>query len=325
MNKITSLLLIILLLGACGKEKQTPTLRKQTQGKWLTIDSVYASDTKALTETSEGKFFHPVISANGKYLFFTTESYNGLWVKFLNENKIKVLSSARGAGYKFSINDDGTKVFYRLRIKTSRKHRMNFSLIMQDVVSGNINIIATSEKRISPPVFLNGELIYFLGDKVHRKKIEDSAGTLGGNDKWALIHFNGKVYKVLPDTVKELNIGKENIIDIEKSPIGDKIVFTIRGEGIYVGKINGEPHYIDSGQHPSWSPQGNMIVYTKEKSDGMKILHNEIFIATVSPVKIFNLNLKGETPVWHPDDEHIIYSSGNGKILKTKINIVSKR
>ncbi len=308
---------ILILLFSCGKKREP--VSNKTPTKQTTIDSVYAGTTVSLTDTSEGKYYHPEISGNGKYLFFTSQNYQGLWVKFLEMNRIKRLSSGRGAGYRFLIADNGRKIFYRLRIKSSAKRRTGFSLIMQNIPSGKISIIASSEERISPPVLIDGELVYFVGEKLFRKKIFEK-----GNNKIAFLNFNSRVYAIFPDTVKEIFPEQKNITDISKSPLNNEILFTVRGEGIYAGKIKGEKKFIDSGFSPSWSPDGNLIAYNKEKSDGMKTVNKSIFVAGVNPIKIFNLNLQGEYPVWHPDGKHIIYSSLNGEILQTEINTVYK-
>ncbi len=292
---------------------------KTKTGRNLKIDSVFAASTIELTDANEGKFYHPKVSGNGEYLFFTSQNYQGLWVKRINDSNIIRLSSGRGAGYKFVVSPDGNKVFYRLRIKGSKSRRTGFSLIMQNVNSGKIEIIVSSEQRISPPVLVANEVVYFVDGQLQRKKVLNfNVGKAAD-----VVHFNGKVFKVDADTVEELNLREKNILSIELSPVSGDILFSVRGKGIYVYK-NGKSIFIDSGENPVWSPDGRLITYTKEKSDGMQIKETEIFIASVTPVKIFDLNLTGETPVWHPDGRHIIYSDSNGKILQTEINLVYK-
>ncbi len=342
MKKFFVLLILLFSISACSKqdngklpsEKQIDKTQPEPEGyksahqrdyekykkkKNLNPDSVEAVSTIALTEISEGKFYHPKISANGEYLFFTSQNYQGLWVKRTDGGNVVRLSSGRGAGYKFVVSPDGKKVFYRLRIKGSKSHKTGFSLIMQNVNSGKIEIIASSEQRISPPVLVGNEVVYFIDGQLLRKKVLKY--NLGKSEE--VLQFNGKVFKVSKDTVKELNLNEKNILSLELSPVSEEILFSVRGKGIYVFN-KGNKVYIDSGENPVWSPDGKLIAYTKEKSDGMRIKETKIFIASVLPVKIFKTNLAGEYPVWHPGGRHLVYSDSNGKILQTEINLVYK-
>ncbi len=321
--KIFLILIVIFIFSCRSKKEEKAAVVKDTIENGIPLD-IKVSGAIILTGVSEGKFYHPRISKNGEYLYLTTGNYKGLWVKNLKKNGLKNLTMGNGAGFRFAISDDGKEVIYRLRVRGSKKQRTQFTLLMQNAGSGRIEIFESSERRISPPALLNNQIVYFVGDKLHRKKINKSVNASNELNSFTLVNYGGIVYKITPDTFYVWRSVDKNILEAFKSPVDGRIVYEVRGKGIFIEDEKGNEKFIVKGRNPRWSPDGKIIVFTKEKSDGMRIIANEIQFAIINPLKIIQTEIEGENPVWMPDGKHIIYSDADGKIIKQEIKVTYK-
>ncbi|MEK6917832.1 MAG: hypothetical protein AABW51_02690 [Nanoarchaeota archaeon] len=103
--------------------------------------------------------------------------------------------------------------------------------------------------------------------------------------------------------------------NLEVSPDGNRIayIFSVAGGGggpnggsfsrIHIMDVNGNnDRFIAEGNSPSWSPDGNKIVYST----------TEVKIVDVETKEIFSLT-KGFNPSWSPKGDKIIYTDSDGE------------
>ncbi len=81
-------------------------------------------------------------------------------------------------------------------------------------------------------------------------------------------------------------------------------------------------HFIDS--HPSWSPDGESLVFASNRSD-----YQQIFSITLKDTCIKQLTFTdaiNNNPSWHPDGEHIIFDSDlSGKLEIYALNLFQSK
>jgi len=270
----------------------------------------------------EGKFAHASFSPDSKLLFFSSESYIGLWSYDFSSEKLGRISDNYGAGYDYAFAPNGTEVLFRADDFVSGK---KFSSIVQyDFLSGERNVIAANLRNITPPAPLeSGKLLFFENSQLREegnavnKTNNDIALLMQGYDM--VLVANGKQTNLKP-------LGQNHYIWGSLSPAKDKILFTVPGKGTFIsdiaGNILGEIGYANA---PKWSPDGNFIVFMQDYDDGHKLLSSDIMVKSVdgsAEYRITNTNDRIELyPSWSPDGKHIVYNTTEGEIFVSEIKI----
>ena len=67
----------------------------------------------------------PIFSKNGNALYFTNDSFGGIWKYDLTKNKLNKISGDAGSGYQFSISEDEKIFLIALQIILETKEFKN--------------------------------------------------------------------------------------------------------------------------------------------------------------------------------------------------------
>lgn len=80
---------------------------------------------------------------------------------------------------------------------------------------------------------------------------------------------------------------------------------------LYVANANGgPPANLGAGQNPTWSPDGQYVIYTRSANDGERLTSSELWISTPDGSSRYQLTDDGtikESPTWSPDGKSIAY------------------
>lgn len=255
-------------------------------------------------------------SPNGEIIAFTDENCNKLFIINKDGSNKEVLLEDEGVGYKFVWSEDNKEIAYR-----GTKSNMQYIGIVE-IISKKNQIISKEGKRIQPPFWTyynNGKIVgYIVNDALL------TSDTLSYSK-----NFQFKNYRNLNKTLYFKSdglylINEEGILvkftdniafDPVFSPDKTKVVyFDYESQNLVVINVDGSNRInIGNGNHPSWSPDGNNIVYQITIDGDHKIIGSDLFIYDVlnkTSIKITDTPDEIEDyPSWSPNGESIIYNS----------------
>ena len=319
---LSLLALVVLTVFSCSNQS------KKGQGdKLAPVKNIKLISLEVLTDTAEGRFYHPNFSNDGQRIFFTSLNYKGIWYYSFPSRIVTQLSDANGIGFKFAIGKPGEKIYYRIKVRSGYKRKVNYSLVEQDVNTKKITILVSSKDRISPPVIIDkNTLLYFKKGKMHLIDLTTKIEKPGDETTDLILSLDNKLVKVKQGKITGIeNPNPGNILFAAKSPVNEDLAYEVKGKGLFIKNSNGKTIQIKDGLQPAWSPDGRMIAYVKEKSDGMKITESKIFIAALPSLKEFNLlaskNISASNPAWSPNGTKLVFNSDEGEIISASLDI----
>lgn len=285
--------------------------------------NVVVLEDKAITNLKEGKFFFPAASPDGNYILFSSITYKGLWSKNITSGKISKITNANGAGYEPGFSTFANEIIFR-EDKFIQGKRIS-SINSYDLVSKKTNVIEEGIRdlkicRDNVNAFTNyvkeNEIQLMPKQKMVQKTTLNEK-TVFIQDTKIVLTDNGSSRLFLP-------MGEGNYIWPSLSPDKTKLLFTFAGKGTFVSSLTGTIlKHIGYANYPSWSPDGNWIVFMKDIDDGEKIISSDVYIANINTGKYFNLT-SGKNdielyPKWGKDISEIFYNTNNGQIRKIKL------
>lgn len=280
-------------------------------------------EDKPITALKEGKFYYPMISPDGKFLLMSKENRQGLWMKDLSNGRIKRITNASGAGLDPVFSFDGNEILFREnkiingKIFSSLK---SYNLKTQKVFLKEDNIrdlkFLKTTNNISKSYLKQNEIAQIFTSASLSKTTSDDISVAVDMNK--IILYQNGVKKYLSPA------GDGYYIWPSVSPDKSKLLFTLAGKGTYVSDLQGNIlKKIGYANFPSWSPDGNWILFMKDLDNGEVIISSEIYIANINTGKYFllteNQNEISLYPTWGSSINEIYYHTDNGVIRKIKI------
>lgn len=278
-------------------------------------------NVKQITDKSEGAFYYPQLSPDDSKIFFTSESYKGLWYYDLPGNEIINLNNLQGAGFQPVISEDGNKVLFR--VDDYSEGIKKSSMVLQDVKSKSFTTIEERTRGLSAPISkINNKVVYTKADEVNAVQIT-SAVKLNKNeitDVFAYIE-NSNIVLSVNGTKKILApLGNGNYIWSSVSPDQTKLLFTLAGRGTFVSDLNGNILFeIGYANAPVWSPDGKWILYMVDKDDGRVFISSDVFVSSVDGSRKHQLtNEPGRInmyPSWSSKGDKVVFNTAEGEII----------
>lgn len=258
---------------------------------------------------------NPQFSPSGRSVFFTTNSFNGIWEFSLETGNFRNITNDERSGYGFSVSDDESQIAYR-RTLTSRDALRKVHEIVVKRLDTGLSTVVTSAPDVSPPVFSRDQLIYSTRQGTQNLAlIQPTAETkiLGIENTKIAVIAGGK--KILLDP-----LGSGSYIWPSLSPDRtliaaydmDRGAFVCNLEGTVVSKLG----RIDS---PTWTVSGKWIVYMEDKDDGHQLISSDLFYISPEGTRrgrltntpdVFELN-----PQCSAVERNIVYQSQKGEIF----------
>lgn len=290
----------------------------QTFGQGVTV-----VEDVSVTTSKEGCFYYPTVSPDGKSLLFSSDSYKGLWSKNLSTGKIVKISDANGAGYEPGFSSVSNEILFR-EDKFVRGKRFS-SLLSYDVTAKKSIVIEDKVRdlkicRDNSNAFKNyvkeAEVKTTLKQGMLQKTSASERVVFIQDSKIALSE-NGVTKVIQP-------LGEGNYIWASLSSDKTKLLFTFVGKGTYVSNLVGNIlNQVGYANYPSWSPDGNWILFMKDIDNGVNLISSEIYIANLKTGKYFNLTSQRNDislyPKWGVTNSEIYYNTDNGQIRKIKL------
>lgn len=294
----------------------------------VTVVSVLAQNVTvvediAITTLTEGNFYYPSLSPDGTGILFSSESRKGLWFKNFSTGITTVITDALGAGYEPGFNTGNGEIIYR---KDQFINGKRISALVSYNVATKKSLVLDEGIRDLKICRSNGSMNYYLKEtELHSINIQNtlqknsSSDLLVAVENSSIILYENNKKRVLDP------LGNGNYIWPSISPDKTKLVFTCMGKGTYISNLDGKIlAKLGYANYPSWSPDGNWIVFMKDIDDGVNVVSSDIYITDLKGGKYFNLTLNRDDislyPKWGNSNSEIFYNTDNGQIRKIKLN-----
>jgi len=256
---------------------------------------------------------HPQFSPDGKIIYYTTASYDGIWSYSRESRQIRQITTDPKSGYGFTVSPDGGQIAYRRSQFDEQTRRRTQEVILSDLRTGQSTTVA-SGRTVSLPTFGTESLILSGGGLTQGLSKQNVPGTalLGiENTKIAVIR-NG--IKVLLDP-----FGDGRYIWPSLSPDGTSIVAYEMSRGTVVMTTEGEiTARLGKRNAPSWTRDGKYVVYMDDRDDGHQVLSSELYCVRPDGSTTMQLTrTEGITelsPQCSPTEDVIVTSSLEGVI-----------
>jgi hypothetical protein len=229
-------------------------------------------------------------------------------------------------GFRFQIAENNDEIYFRNKGTLKDQKKQVYSIYKYLISQDKIEPVYNSEDRISQ-LLLKGNSIYFLENK--------EPIFLNLLNKSLMKKFDFPYFFVQNDLLmrasKTLDTikysGKDyRFISREYSKDKEAVFVLTANDGILILNLDGEilNHY-KTAVGISKLYKSNLVVFTEEKDDGMKIISSKIkfgFLNSDNKISIFkDFNNQIFNPDWSPVNNKIAYSSDNGTINILSFNI----
>jgi hypothetical protein len=289
----------------------------------IIAQKVTVVEDAAVTNLKDGAFYYPAISPDGKSLLFSTESYKGLWSKDLSTGRVVKLTDANGAGYEPGFSSLTGEILFR-EDKFVRGKRFS-SLVSYDVAAKRSTVLEEGIRDLKLYRDNSNTFKKYVKENEVRSTIKETMLQKSAAPERIVYIQDSKMVLVENDSKKVLQpLGEGNYIWASLSPDKTKLLFTFAGKGTYVTDLEGKLlNKIGYANYPSWSPDGNWVLFMKDLDNGVNLISSEIYIASLKTGKYFNITLLKDDislyPKWGITNSEIFYNTDNGQIRKIKL------
>jgi Tol biopolymer transport system component len=269
--------------------------------------------TERLDLGTEQRWNHPQFSPDGKTLYYTSASFDGIWSYSLGERQIRQITADPKSGYGFTISPDGAQMAYRRSTYDSQTHQRTQEIIVTDLRTGQSSTVA-SGRSLSLPTFSNESVIYSEGTVTQGLGKQTAPATVLLGIEGTKIALSRNGIKVLLDP-----FGDGRYIWPSLSPDGRLLVAYEMSRGTVILTIDGEiTARLGKRNAPSWTRDGRYIVYMDDRDDGDRILSSDLYCMTPDGQTTVQLTRTDDVtelfPVCSPTENRIATASLEGSL-----------
>ncbi|MBM4177107.1 MAG: hypothetical protein FJ213_13195 [Ignavibacteria bacterium] len=265
----------------------------------------------------------PIFSPNGKKIYFTNSSYNGIWEYSFATKKTRKITSDQGSGYGFAISSDGNQIAYRKTFYPTGSLERVQEIISLNLKTGKAASFAKGDN-LSTPTFTKSGVTFSDCDQTKNlspRTSQKEISILGIENTKIAVNKNG--VKVLLDP-----FGNGSYIWPSLSTDRTKIVAYESDRGTFICDLNGNIiSKLGKRNSAVWSRDGNWLIYMDDKDDGHNILSSEIMAVSVDGKNTVNLtntaNITEMNPHVSSTENKIVCNSLNGEIFILHYDIKS--
>jgi len=266
-----------------------------------------------ITSVSEGVFYYPSF-LNESTIAFSSPNYSGIWIKE-GDNKLQNLNTYYGSGYDYAFNPIDNMLLFR---KNEYINGKKFStLIKQNILTGEEENIVERSREIS--ILKNQNLTYLDGENIH-----SVSENLAKNSNQIFIQANSEGIHLYTSSQEKIlkPFGDGNYIWASLSPEQNRIIFNYPSKGTFVCDLDGNILFNVGmkANYPSWSRDGQWILFMRDIDNGREIISSDIFIKKFLEDKEINLTNSESTielfPSYSKFNDEILFNSIEGEIYK---------
>ncbi len=257
--------------------------------------------------------FHPVLSADGSKLLYTSEDYYGLQLMDMASGESETVSDKLGAGDSPFFSDGNSQVCYKsIDFKDRLQYREVKAYDMASKASSVV--VAPTRETIAVAKSANGSTVMASG--VAKTAAADIYAYV--SDDVIVVSKNGKSIEVDPIDDAQCYLW------VSVSPSGDRLLFVEPYGGVYTSDLNGD-NLVSYGQgvFPTWYGD-NYIIMAKTKDDGHILLESRLYIVnakTKAMVALTAADAKANEATGSIEAGVVVYATDLGELFTIDVKV----
>lgn len=270
----------------------------------------------------DGDFYYPQFGLQENEIYFTKTNYQGIYKLDLNSNQVKILNDDLSSGYEFVIVNE--TIYYRA--EEIINNRRFFKYVEQNLNSLQKNDLTDFERNITTPKIFGNQLVKVNADNQF-ENLKTTSAFQKVNSKNVII-ANNKLLVNDESGIRELNIFDNGYyLWASLSPDQEKLLFHFSGKGTFVSDLQGNIiKELGNANYPSWSSDGNYIIYMNDEDDGHQVLSSDVILYNYQSDEVQNLTSQFDDLAMFPrlsnQMNKIVFSDMNGGLYI--INLISE-
>jgi Tol biopolymer transport system component len=248
---------------------------------------------------------------------FARAGAGGLEVMQADGSARKLLTAEPGAGDGFAWSPDSRTIAFRA---VPEKERTKLGVIkLVSVATGKTQSLSEPAREVCLPQWslgTKGARLSFMvsTQRVNTawQKLESSLPPGSREDTGQLVFYaQGNVWSCSGDGADRRQLTQDGGLNPVWSPDRTNIVYS-QGDALMIMENDGsKKRELVRGHHPSWSPDGRMLVYDVPQDDGHRILGSDLYVINADGTEPSRLTNTPEVlecdPAWSPDGKRIAY------------------
>lgn len=285
---------------------------------FINLTAQTIGDPEVVFSIEEKTLLSPKYSPDGKYISFSGDNYQGLYLFNTSSGKITTITEEPTAGFGASWSSDSKFILARTAKYVNNKrenavktfnvetneantiidYQLNLRTMPQWSNSGKSVLIALKSQ-------LNKSAVKGLKDD-NSLTIQDENTIIIDGTKLAIYTSGGQLKYIDP-------VKGSQYLNLAISPDKSLAAFEVYGGDLYVIKTDGS-NLVDlgKGERPAWSSDSKYIAYGITKDDGQQFTSSEIYkVKSDGSDKvqlINNTDIIAMNPCWSPDSKKIIFN-----------------
>jgi Tol biopolymer transport system component len=283
------------------------------------------------------KAIDPAVSADGRYIYFSKRNnawnYNAVLPQYQvgvydRENaKVNTVTSRYGSGFTPTLSKDGKWLVYGSRFEDKT------GLVLRNLESGEEKWLAYPVQRdeqesiaplgVLPAMVFSPDsksLFASYGGKIHRIPIDGSAITEIAFSADLDLELGPRLAFKFPVSDTPYQQATQ-IRDAVPSPDGKKLAFTVLNRLYIMDYPDGKPRRLTNNEfteaEPTWSPDGNSIVFTTWNADGGNLFKISLAGKNAVPQKLTKEPGLYQNPVFNIAGDKIVFIRSKSSVYKT--------
>jgi len=281
-----------------------------------------AADTYAQVRASgdpvpltQSGFMNPVWSPDGTHLALSGAGYDGLYVLDTSTGELEEITTESGAGFDYAWSPDGSSLL--ARVSRSEGVRRYHAVKVFDLADSEEHLLTDYRPSMpaTPSWDAAGERVFLYTDKeleVFDVAVEpgktalDRREVIEGRNGFVEADLSSRSVSAL-DTFSD-----REILNVVRSPDGSRVAFEVLGGNLYSMNADGSDVVdLGSGNRPSWSPDGEWVVYMRTVDDGHMITSSDLIAVQPDGSARSTITRTSDrlemNPSWSPDGSRIAY------------------
>lgn len=270
-----------------------------------------------------------VWAPDGQFIAFTSERHDGIWVCDPQGQNISRVTGDAGAGFGFSWSADSRTILARPAVlENNRRYHM---VKTYEVASGAEKVVVGKSRNLTGlPVWSHHDTkVAVILDKAP-KEIESGKVNLKSLSGKSLEPkmFAGNLIATTSADLKPVGFPDFEgrfVFNSRVSPSGEKVVFQVSGQGLYVSNADGSDlRHLGYGEHASWMPDEQHVVVTLVKDDGHRVTSGALYAVNVATGVYIPLltdpDVVALKPAVSPDGKWLLFDNLNdGAVYKLPV------
>lgn len=269
--------------------------------------------TERITLSADHSWGYPRFGPDGSKVYYTTQSYDGIWEFDIKTKAVRQLTPDPGAGYAFAFSKDGNTIAYRRTFRGSKPADKRQEIMSVSIRDGNTRVLG-SARTVSPPVSVEGAFTFLTGDVLSDTPTKTTAIAVLGIVKTKIaLYLNGARVTLDP-------FGDGSYIWPSLSPDGNRLVAYEMDRGAFVYDMTTRAiTKVGRADGPSWTRDGAWLVGFEERNDGYKIVGSDLLAVSPDGKKRLSITETTDTielfPSCSPTEDRIVCHTLDGSIL----------